>query len=267
MSKILDDEISTEADILEAQGHFGLARMLRDTSEVNLESLASMANVPARFMRFLVNSPIYQQLMLQHEARDKEERNRQDRIHEFANRLAEIHQREIDNNKLTLSVNGKDIEISQGDLRKIMQRRVDELKERQLALSRSGENPEELARITNLIQAYEPVIDETKKGKADAETMADIQELMEKDPQLAAQIERHQIGHVNTKTMATETTDRRTSFSAEYFDSGTISGSSLKDKFTQGASPDSLPKPETEAPAIDEKPKQALNNVYEAVKF
>ncbi len=219
MGVIVDDGIRKEIERLESAGNFSLADLLRGESEVSLQSLAFQASVPARYMTLVTNSAASATVKDRHgggmrSARDEEDDEERD-----------AHQRAIDRNILHLRLRGEDVDISQGDMRKAMEARVAALEERRRELLRSGQNPEEVNRIENLVAAYKPVISEIKTGRASAGTTAAIEDLANRDPGLMTEI--HAV-----KAEAVRTPERRASSSAQYFAEGGVAGPSLKAAFS-----------------------------------
>ncbi len=65
-----------------------------------------------------------------------------------------MHQHEIDENKVKLTLDGEVVEITQGDLRKAMTARVKALEERRQQLEQNHGSADELAQIVGLIKGY-----------------------------------------------------------------------------------------------------------------
>ena len=238
MSVVVDDAMQRRIDELEAKGNFAQARELRETSAVSIDSLAFQTNVPSKFQGLVANSAAALSARLQSE-------ERRGRDHDGLSRafdMAASFQRQIDSNVVTLQIDGQELRISQGDLRKAMDDRLLALKERKKQLDQAGGNSEERKRLGTLIDEYEPVIKSLKDRKADAQTMSAVQDLLKKDPPLGAEIKRYQVG-----TQLLPTADSRASFSSEFFGDG-IKAPSLTTAFAAAASP--APEPVQADPSI-----------------
>ena len=237
--------------------------MPADLGSVNIDALAFLPNIPAKYRALMPFLAARQNELTQKHQQEK--RDRAEQISEFASQISAATQREIDSHVLKFSVDGVDIEMSQGELRKSMERRVDVLKDRIKTLRRSGENPEELHRMENLVQAYGPAIEKAKKGGDDEGTINAAKDLMRQDPEWASSIKNH--AHKNS-TDADAVNDRRTSYSGANFDAGAIAGPSLKDSFSKGASPDAPQQQQTSAaPPEPEKRQQVASNNFQSLNF
>lgn len=127
-------------------------------------------------------------------------------------------------------------------------------------MARSGASADKLERMDNLIDQYDPLIDDLKNGKADRVTIEAVQELAKQDPELAREIKR-----ANSQNHDVAQT-RTTSFSAEAFATGAVSGSlSLRETFAKGAAPQSEPAPES-APSVLP-PKRNLDSTLDSMGF
>jgi hypothetical protein len=254
MGVIIDDGIQKEIDQFEAKGAFSLADQFRKANEVSLESLAFMAFVPAKYQALVANSNASQAIREQHDEKAKREKQEEK---DHAQRLA-AYQQQIDANVLRLSINGADVDISQGDLRKVMQHRVEELEEQKKELLKNGGNPKELRRVDNLIDEYHPIIDDLQNHKADAATMNAIKEVTKEDPPLAERIQSHYSDGLHVTASAV--TERQTSLTAEDFASDTSAKSTLKTSFALHASPD-IPPPAAAPPTLDKSLRKVDNTV------
>ena len=217
-----------------------------DPSNINLNALFFRASVPAKYQALVAPALAIQKEKLQQDQKEK---------HEHETELSAVYQREIDRNILKFSIDGEDIEISQSDLRKSMQARVEVLEERRQALERSGKNPEESKRLGKLIQQYHPMIDDLENQKADAGTSENVKDLMKEDPEWTATLKTDNTANL----VMNSTTDKRTSFSAQAFDDGTIVAPSLKAAFAKGTTPDVQPQPEEQPPALNKTQQAAAN--------
>lgn len=232
-----------------------LAPMGAATEHISLDALAFMTTIPARYMHLLGRLPQVQNAHL-HDLKMRE------REREFADNLADLvrlSQHQIDSNMLTLKVGGKDIQISQGELRRIMEKRVEALKERRDQLAHSGGDPKEIARLDNLIERYEPVIETTGEGMAKTGTMDEIDGLLEDDPEFKEQVER------DHHPKAPVVSDRRTSFSASEFDQGGIVALPLSAAFARSATPDKAPQPAPVGAPEFEQRRQNLDNTFQSL--
>lgn len=257
----MSNDLKDEKKGLPFEGLSSRPGMPADLGSINIDALAFLPNIPAKYRALMPFLAARQNELAQRHQQEKRERAEQ--ISEFASQISAAAQREIDRNVVSLKIGGKDIDISQGDLRKIMTERAEELKEKRARLERSGGSAEEIRRLDDLIEQYDPLIERLKKGKADPATIAAVQNLAEEDPVLSSEIENH---HGNVP-VADATQTRRTSYSAAHLDEGAIAGPSIKDSFTRGASPDyqtQPPAPEAQENRVQQ-PKQ--NNIYEAAKF
>lgn len=231
MGVIVDYGVEQQIAALEAQGDFTFARALRAAHEVSLQSLTFRFNLPAKYQALVAGSTALHALQAQQA--EKKNHAQESLTHIFE--MAVLHQQRIDSKMLTLKVGGRDIEISQGELRKIMEERVEALKERREQLLNSGGSPAEIARLDNLIGRYEPVIRTVKRGETTSGTMREIDGLAEDDRPFKARLEKY------AAPMAETANERRISFSSEVLPDEDINAPSLKAVFRQEAAPVALP--------------------------
>jgi hypothetical protein len=223
-----------------------------DPSRINLNALFFQASVPAKYQNLIAPALAVQKDKLHHEQKEK---------HDHETELAAVYQREIDRNILKLNIDGEEIEISQGDLRKVMQHRVHDLDEQKRALQKSGKNPEEVKRLDKLIQQYQPVIDDLQKQKADPATMQAVRDLTKQDPELKPAIKAQ--AALNADTGASMADNKRNSYAAQFFQEQTIAAQPLKEAFAKGAAPVA---PATEPPppaapvAVERKQQKSVND-------
>lgn len=261
----MSDVVSNEQKGLPSEDLSARSGMPADFSTVDLNALATMGYVPAKYqalMPFIAATRDKLEHQLANQTQDHE-----DSFLRRAFQAAAEVQRQIDRNMLKLNVDGQDINISQGDLRKIMTNRLEELEKQKKTLEASGANPAALDRINHLIEEYKPAIDETKSGKANAGTMDKIHTLLHDDPTFDQRVKQHGAETINSKTIASDIVDRRTSFSAEYFDAGGANGPTLKGTFANGASPDAKPAPAATTPVTPEKTAQKVDNAAQSLGF
>jgi hypothetical protein len=256
MAVIVDDGVRKEVAQLEAAGKFSLAGQFKKANEVSLESLAFQTTVPAEYAALVENSAAFQAMRAQHDEKAKHEHEQEERD---AKRAAAVYQQEIDRNVLSFDVDGHDIQISQGDLRKIMKARLEALEEQKKELQRTGRNPVELKRVDNLIAEYEPAVDDLQKHKADAATMGTVGDLMRRDGELAAQIETHSSHEIQ------QTNEEKTSPSAEHTSPGGSATQPLTVTFSRTASPE-IQAPSAPAPQpLPEQRQQKANNTVASI--
>jgi hypothetical protein len=67
---------------------------------------------------------------------------------------ATYNQYEIDNNQLTFNVDGQEIKISQGALRKVLARRIKELEDERAKLMAATNDPDRIAQTDDLLKKY-----------------------------------------------------------------------------------------------------------------
>lgn len=229
-----------------------LAAMAAAPERISLDALAFMASIPPRYMHLLGRIPS------QHDDRLHELKIRE-RQRQFLDNVADmvmLSQQQIDSTKLTLKVRGKDIKISQGELRKIMEERVVELEERRTQLAQSGGSPDEIQRMDDLIERYKPVIKTMKRDPANDETMKAVGELMGADPELESKLD--------DRDASAPAAKRQTSAAKEY-DTDGIKGPSLSAAFTGSASPvSSTATPEPASP-VPEQPKPSTENKFQSL--
>ena len=231
MGVIIDSGVKNYIEQLEAKGSFSLAGAFRKANEISLSALATMTFIPPEYQALVENSVAFQVLKNHQEERSK----REERERKHAADLAMLHQLEIDNNVLHLSVNGQELDISQGDLRKAMKQRVEELEEERKQLLKKGGDPKELRRINNLLDEYEPVIDDLQNHKADPSTMNAVQDLLKKDPPLAVRIQSQ--WNDNAHITADKTISKENALTSTDPSTNAPTNLILKDQFAKGASP------------------------------
>lgn len=154
--------------------------------------------------------------------------------------MAQIRQQEIDSNRLKLNIGGEDVDISQGDLREIMEKRAKDLREQRDQMARSGASASELERMDNLLDQYDTLNGELKDGKADDITLEAVQELAKQDPALAAEIKAFKQPQADIAPSVPLSADRL----------ATVTGgaTALRETFGQSASPTAPALPDTPAP-------------------
>lgn len=236
--------------------HSSAADMSAGLEKISDNALSFMANVPAQYLSRLANSAAYQATRMQHDADIGRKRGKSSLKEAFD--LASLRQQQIDNHKLSLTLGGKDIEITQGELRRVMGVRVEELNEQKLLLERTGGSPEEIERVKKLTDKYGSAMEGLAQGEENPETMNAIYELDQQDPRLLQLIER------SRGMDAAPTNNRRTSYANETLGDGGIAAPSLMEAFMRRASPVAAPEPgpAVSAPAqrqpATEKPFQSL---------
>jgi len=247
MGVIIDSGIQAEIDQLEATGNLSLADDFRHASEISVAALSFMTNVPAQYQALVANTPAYQAAQKQRDEKAKEEEKQK----EHAALVA--YQQQIDSNMLHLTIDGTDVEISQGDLRDLMKKRVDALEKEKRELERSGSDPRELRRVNHLIDEYQPVIDDVDQHKADPSTMNAIQDLTKDDSEFASEIKARQA------TAPSPSNDATTQQSP-------TAPPSLKSTFVENAAPTISPQPDA-VPSPVEQPQKTMKNTAAAVGF
>jgi hypothetical protein len=200
-----------------------------ETARVNLDALANMANVPARFQHLVAGLEAWRNAALEQERDESKKRDRD--FADMAAEMAQIRQQEIDSNRLKLNIGGEDVDISQGDLREIMEKRAKDLREQRDQMARSGASASELERMDNLLDQYDTLNGELKDGKVDSVTMEAIEELSKQDRGLEAAI-------LNRNNRSNDIASPRASFASEALGVGSVPGSALKDAFSRSASPE-----------------------------
>lgn len=225
-----------------------------DAAQVNLAALANMANIPARFQHLIAGLEAWRtaELLQQREQEQKRDRD----LADLATDLVEAQQREIDENRVKLNIGGEDVDISQGDLRGIMEKRARELREQRDDMARSGANARDLERMDDLIDHYDPLIEELKNDKADRVTMEAVEELAKRDPPLGARIKDFG-GPEIAKGLS-----KSASFTSAPSLESRISGSSLKEAFTRSSTGETPPLAAQENPQpVIRAPKSALDSM------
>ena len=232
MGVIVDDGVRKEVAQLEAAAKFSLADAFKQANEVSVASLAFAAFIPPEYEALLANSAAFQAVQAKREEKEKRAKE-EDEKEQKAERDA-LYQMEIDRNILKLNIDGQEVDISQGDLRKIMKTRLDTLEEQRDDLQHSGRNPNELHRLDNLIAEYQPVIVDLQKHKADAKTMAGVQNLMRQDPELAAEVKKQQ-QHAPSENQTANA--ERKSYAAQHLEAGGITAPPLIAVFAKATAP------------------------------
>ncbi|MFD2257695.1 hypothetical protein ACFSSA_13510 [Luteolibacter algae] len=160
-------------------------------------------------------------------------------------------QQEIDAHRLSLQVNGQNLDITQGELRRIMEKRLEELREIRESMIQGGAGSAEISALDETIQKYDETIDDLADGRADATVEEAVQELIEADPGFAEMLENHSNPSVE-KTSSVEIP--RTSFAAEQFGDETMQTFSLSDAFSRGGELPEQPSTEINQPGFDDRP-------------
>jgi hypothetical protein len=259
MGVIVDSGMKVQIDQLEAKGAFSLADTFRGASEGSLESLAFMTNVPPEYQDLVASTATSQAMRAERDEETKEE----DQEEKSSAEYAAAYQRQIDENMLSFNIDGEDVQISQGDLQKIMKNRVKELEQQKQDLLRNGGSTQQVQRIDNLLNEYNPVIQENGAKPADAGSMNDIKKLMADDPDLNTEMRQKTESLANKNPVAG---NARTSFSSEFSDGGGISAKPLTPTFTQSASPAATPPAPTPSPTIQTQ-QQNLTNILRTAGF
>ncbi len=228
-----------------------------DGGAVDLNTLAFKIMIPEKYLVQLAASRPYHTLNMRRQEEETEKRGND--IAAMGSAFAAEQQRQIDSNSLTLNINGLNVGIEQGDLRKIMSERLDELKDKKDHLEQSGAHPSAIMAVSSLIEDYEVLIPELRDAKADEKTVEALQNLIEKDPELATQIMEHSKNSADTEYSSEQT---RTSFAAEHFDEGGISAPSLKAVFQRESAPDGHSKPSVDTSS--QSPDRALENTFDS---
>lgn len=238
-----------------------LDEMEQAVGTMNLDALAFRAMIPAKFQAMLASYRRHQADLAESDTENSKSRTADKYAHTML-RASEIQQ-QIDSNRLQLSVGGKAIDIEQGELRQIMEQRLERLKERRALMVEGGASDGDIAALDDLIADYEPLIDDLKDSKADEATIDAIEDLLEKDPELARQLEADQ-DYAAEQSMSAGNV--ATSFSAEHFEEGGMVAPSLTAAFAQGGSitptsdvPENAPQPDDSG--------QKLNNTLESFGF
>lgn len=256
MGVILDDSAEKEFDQLEAKGAFSLADQFRKAHEVSLESLAFMPFVPAKYQALVANSPANQVMTKQHDEKAKQEQDRK----EHAALVA--YQQQLDRTMLRFTIDGQAIELSHGDMRKLMQERLEALEKQRRELQLNGGDPKEIKQVDKLIDAYQPAIKNFDTQPLDAQENS-VKNLAEIDPEFATQA-KHRSAEIAEAHLASGSL--RTSFSAEVSPDGGIQASSLMPIFAKSASPAVTPPVPIATPAL-QKQQQNLNNTLQSAGF
>lgn len=229
-----DDPLTTARNGVRHEVRSAPSDFPEDTTRPSLEALAFMANIPPKYWHLLNHLPAVEAARLEQE----QKREREAAFWENALEVMAQQQRQIDENRLRLTIDGADVEISQGDLRKAMTARLDELREQRRAVQRSGRGAGDAQRLDRLIEQYEPLIDRLQKEKADTATLAEIQELAKKDPPLCGQIQ--MFSNERVAVVAISEQQRRVSYATANLDQGGISAFKLREPFARSASPEGL---------------------------
>lgn len=220
--------------------------LLVDFGTIDPEALAFRAVLPAKYQAILSNHRAHREALAGDGQREDRERKAEGFISEVLS--AAERQREIDSNPVSLSINGEDFEIEQGDLRKIMEKRLRELREQRDQMIRSGSGAAEIDAMDDLIERYETTTGKLGEGKADESTVRDVQDLMERDPELANLIKENRDTGIDESLSAGAT---RTSFAAEQFGEG-MAAPPLRSAFADGGSaPSEAPGIESGNPSLD----------------
>lgn len=250
-----DDSRKDKNDWLE-EGRFPPAVQPVDFSEMSLDALSFMANIPPQYQALV--AAVIAQRAEEEKFRAREKRDKEEELDRLLSGMRQTRQQEIDRNLLAFEIGGKEVTISQGDLRRIMQARMEELRERRERLAHEGGNAEEIRRIDRLLGRYEPAVDRLKEREADAGTIAEVKDLAEKDPPFGEHFQVLANDRVHVTAMSGN--DRRISYAAAYLDEDAAGSPRLKDQFAKSASsPISNPSATTQ-PAIEpQQQSQRLN--------
>lgn len=235
--------------------HEGLARypgLPDDLSRINLNAVSFMANVPARLLPLMAG--VIGQRADETKIRAAQTEKETEDARKFSAELSRERQREIDRHVLSFSIDGENIEISQGDLRKIMKSRMEALEKERRELLRTGRDPERVNRIEDLLGRYKPTVARCETAVADTGTMREMRRLMTDDPQFMAEMKQWQTSHV-------QSAERRTSFSNAFFNADAGTSSPLKAAFTRGASPASEASAPAPTPEFERRQANVKNNL------
>ena len=254
MGVIVGSGMQAQIDQLEAKGAFSLADTFRQANQVSLESLAFMTNVPPEYEALVANSFASQAIRAQRDEKTKEDEQEK----KSAVELAAEYQRELDENMLSLNIDGEDIQISQGDLRKAMQKRVEELEEQKKELEKNGGSPEQISKVEGLIGDYNSATTDSENKPLDPKA---VQHLIEEDPTWAEELKNKPPASQSAENVVSG--NRRSSFSDDAFNGDGIAAAPLKPVFANSASPNPPPTAPIPAPTL-EKQQQNLNNALQS---
>jgi hypothetical protein len=148
-------------------------------------------------------------------------------------------------------VNGQNLDITQGELRRIMEKRLEELREMRESMIQGGAGSSEISVLDETIQKYDETIEDLADGRADTTTEDAIQELIEADPVLAEMLDNHSNPYAEKEFSASIP---RTSLAAEQFGDDTMQTFSLSAAFSRGGELPIQPSTEINQPVFDDRP-------------
>jgi len=205
----------------------------------NLDALAFKVNIPSKYWVHFTAQNTGHLYRMQHAEKEKLERGgADDPVASAAQEMMAQTMERINAHPVQLTINGRELDMTQGELRNVMSDRLDELRQRKEQLERNGGSQDEIMAIEGLISDYEPLVERLQTGEADEETFRQIEQLAQEDPVLAAQLQTYdqQASHVYGT--------RSTSFASEVFEADDGDRLSSQSDFAMAADPSAI-EPET----------------------
>lgn len=140
---------------------------------------------------------------------EKEKVEEQKRLSALWEAVALSRWYEISQHRLRLNINGRSVEMTQGELRQAMIDRLNEIYKERDQLLITGGNHGRILELDGLASDYEDMIERISEREADAATIGEIEDLAEGDPPLASTI------FEKTAEDLSSDSKNRTSFSSE----------------------------------------------------